>query len=59
MLSDDNPIPMSSHYTFKMYVLPLAPAQEEVIIIHHVSKIKSNPAKTSKMLQVRIKSISP
>jgi hypothetical protein len=40
-------------------VLPSPPVKEEAAIVHHVSKIKSNPAKTSKKLQVKIKSISP
>jgi hypothetical protein len=40
-------------------VLTSPPVKEEVAIVHHVSKIKSNPAKTSKKLQVKIKSISP
>jgi hypothetical protein len=40
-------------------VLPSAAVKEEAAIVHHVSKIKSNPVKTSKKLQVKIKSISP
>ena len=40
-------------------MLPSPPVKEELPIVHHVSKIKSNPAKTSKKLQVKIKSISP
>ena len=59
MLSDDNPILKSSHYTLKIYVLPLAPVKEELPIVHPVSKIKSNPANSSKKLQVKIKSITP
>ena len=59
MLKDDNPSPLFSVYSFKIYVFPAAPEIENKKLPIPMSKIKSNPAKTSKKLQVKIKSISP
>ena len=57
-LKDDNPNPLFSSYSFKIYVFPAAPPKPDKIIPVPIRIVKSNPAKTSKKLQVKIKSIS-
>jgi len=59
MLKDDNPTPQFSVYSFKIYVIPAAPVIEDKKLPIPMRQIKTNPAKTSKKLQVKIKSISP
>jgi hypothetical protein len=60
LVSDDNPNTLFASYHFKLIVLP-AKALDfiESIAIPQNSKIKSNPVKTSKKLQARIKTIDP
>jgi len=51
MLKDDNPNPLFSTYSFKIYVFSAAPVIEDEKKPIPISKIiKSNPAKTSKKL---------
>ena len=59
LLSDDNPNTLFSSWTFKIYVKPGPPSNEKSPVLNPFSKIKSNPAKTSKKLQVKIKAINP